>query len=139
MPITPNQIINPEPPNAHSPGVFYEKDLIVRNRYRQVQALVNAFWTRFRVEYLTTLQERTKSLTKTRNFVVGDLVMLYDEMKVAHRGNYPLGIIVATEPSDADGQVRKVTLRTSKGTYKRPVNKICLLEAEEERENHLRY
>jgi hypothetical protein len=136
LPITPNQIINPEPASAHPPGVFYERDLIVRNRYRQVQALVNSFWSRFRVEYLTSLQERTKSITKTRNFAKDDLVMLCDDMRIGHRGNYPLGVIVAVEPSESDNEVRKVSVKTATGVFKRPVNKICLLEAEEDREDY---
>ncbi|XP_064648572.1 uncharacterized protein LOC135500837 [Lineus longissimus] len=137
LPITPMMIINPEPVAAHPPGIFYEKDLIVRNSYRQVQALINEFWSMFKLEYLTSLQERQKSIIEIRNFQVGDLVMLVDEVRLAHRGHYPLGLITTVHPSETDNVMRKVTLRTSTGEFQRPVNKIVLLESSDEHEDQL--
>ena len=130
--ITPNDIINPEPAKAYAPGVFDPRDLILRNKYRQVQAVVNAFWKRFRNEYLTSLQERTKSITRVRDYRVGDLVMLYDELKIAHRGHFPLGLVTAVKQSLSDNAVRTVSVKTQSGVFERPVNKICLLEGVEE-------
>ncbi|XP_064641944.1 uncharacterized protein LOC135496513 [Lineus longissimus] len=64
LPITLMMIINPEPVAAHPPGIFDEKDLIVRNSYRQVQALINEFWSRFKLEYLTSLQNVRKASSR---------------------------------------------------------------------------
>lgn len=132
QPLTPNDILNPEPAQAFAPGVFVERDLLVRNKFRQVQAMINSFWNRYKIEYLTSLQERTKSISQARNFREGDLVMLCDEMRLSHRGHYPLGVVVKVNKSADDGQVRTVGIRTQNGTFDRPVNKICLLEAAEE-------
>ncbi|XP_064622587.1 uncharacterized protein LOC135484828 [Lineus longissimus] len=130
QPLTPNDLLNPEPAAAYAPGVFVDRDLMVRNHFRQVQAMVDIFWHRFRLEYLTSLQERTKQLKETRNFQVGDVVLLVEDMKLGHRGHYPMGRITAVNPSTADNNVRTVQLKTSKGTYARPVKSIVLLEAE---------
>ena len=43
------------------------------------------------------------------------------------RGYWPLGIIEDVYPS-ADGIVRSVLVRTPTGVYKRPSNKLCVLE-----------
>ncbi|XP_064642975.1 uncharacterized protein LOC135497159 [Lineus longissimus] len=130
QPLTPNDLLNPEPAAAYAPGVFVDRDLMVRNHFRQVQAMVDIFWHRFRLEYLTSLQERTKQLKETRNFQVGDVVLLVEDMKLGHRGHYPMGRITAVNPSTADNNVRTVQLKTSKGTYARPVKSIVPLEAE---------
>jgi hypothetical protein len=132
QPLTPNDILNPNPSSAYAPGVFVERDLLVRNKFRQVQAMVNVFWKRFRIEYLTTVQERTKNIKTVRNFRVGDLVMLSDGARSSHRRHYPLGVIIAVNQPDADNQVRTVRINRQGGTFDRPVNKICLLEAEED-------
>ena len=49
------------------PGAFGDVDLYSRKRWRRVQHMVNEFWTRWRKEYLVTLQERSKWEKKTRN------------------------------------------------------------------------
>jgi hypothetical protein len=55
---------------------------------------------------------------------VGDLVLLKEE-------NLPPLVWIKAVISDIhageDGLIRVVTLRTTKGTLKRPVSKICLL------------
>ena len=44
---------------------------------------------------------------------------------------WPLAVITEVQPG-LDGQVRTVTLRSSKGTYKRPVVKLVLLVPEKD-------
>ncbi|KAM9741924.1 uncharacterized protein ACNS7B_012839 isoform 1-T4 [Menidia menidia] len=57
------------------PGDFLDKDLYTK-QWRQVQALSNQFWNRWRREYLPTLQQRQKWTVSRRNLQVGDLVLL---------------------------------------------------------------
>ncbi|XP_068209228.1 uncharacterized protein [Palaemon carinicauda] len=61
QPLSPAQLLTQKssvvmPP----PGVFQKGDMYLRQRWRYVQFLANLFWTRWRREYLSTLQERQK-------------------------------------------------------------------------------
>ena len=60
---------------------------------------------------------------------VGQLIIL----KVANTPvlTWPIGIIESVHPG-ADGVVRAVTIRTNKGTHKRPVTEICMLPSEDD-------
>ena len=102
-----------------------EKDITSRRRYRQVLALAERFWTRWRREYLPDLQKRAIGRVHTPNFVVDELVLVSD--KNARRGKWPLGRIKRVMPGD-DGVVRTVDVLTKDGLYTRPVAKLCKLE-----------
>ena len=52
------------------PSIFYEADMHSRRHWRRVQHLVNEFWSSWRKELLTTLQERSKWNKPRRNFVL---------------------------------------------------------------------
>ena len=71
----------------------------------------------------------TKWFKPSRIYKVGDFVLLKDQ-DVFHQ-SWPLAVITEVHPG-LDGQVRTVTLRTSKGTYKRPVVKLVLLVPEKD-------
>ena len=60
-PLTPNHLLTGKsrvvlPP----PGVFQRADLYLRKQWRRVQHLTNEFWTRWKKEFLHTLQEQQK-------------------------------------------------------------------------------
>ena len=57
---------------------FDEKDLLAygTRRRRYVQALAEQFWSRWRTEYLQSLQSRRKWKTEQRSLKSGDLVLL---------------------------------------------------------------
>ncbi|MBM6549463.1 hypothetical protein H7673_11555 [Streptococcus dysgalactiae subsp. equisimilis] len=93
--------------------------------WRRVQLLVDTFWKRWKLEYLSALQERNKWFTKKRNIKPGDLVLI--TMDKVHRNQWPLAIVEQVCPG-ADGLVREVIVRTSRGTIKRDVRSLCLLE-----------
>ncbi|XP_051934866.1 uncharacterized protein LOC127609150 [Hippocampus zosterae] len=114
------------------PGDFCGKDLL-KGQWRQVQAFANEFWSRWRSEYLNTLQSRRKWHTARRNIQPGDIVLL--KQNQAPRNEWTMAVITATFPSD-DGRVRKVEVRTSSQgvskTFLRPVSDVVmLLEIEE--------
>ena len=44
------------------PGVFGTPDLNCRKRWKRVQHISNEFWSRWRKEFLATLQDRQKSI-----------------------------------------------------------------------------
>lgn len=85
-------------------GNFSISDLYSK-QWRQVQYLANTFWTRWRKEYLPTLQSRRKWQNETRNLEEGDSVLL--RCKDTPRNHWPLARIAKAYVS-ADGKVRKL-------------------------------
>ena len=114
------------------PGNFSSTDLYSK-QWRQVQYLANMFWTRWRKEYLPTLQPRRKWQNETRNLEEGDLVLLH--CKESPRNFWPLAWITKAYAS-ADSKVRKVDLVTAKDgsrkSYTRPVTEVILLRREKD-------
>lgn len=111
------------------PGVFQRADVYMRRRWRRVQYLANLFWTRWKREYLLTLQQRSKWNSPKRNLAVGDVVLVKDDS--SPRNTWPLGRVIKTEP-DKNGFVRSVQLKTQTSELRRPVDKVVLLLAKEE-------
>ncbi|XP_061133003.1 uncharacterized protein LOC133153005 [Syngnathus typhle] len=109
------------------PGEFLEKDLYTK-QWRQVQALANQFWMRWRREYLPLLQKRQRWTQSRRNLQVGDLVLLKD--KQVTRNSWPMARVTATFHGK-DNRVRRVEVKVSDQgnikTFMRPVTEILLL------------
>ena len=112
------------------PGVFQKADLYCRRRWRRVQHIANEFWTRWRKEYLNTLQERSKWLNVKKNLQEGDVVIINEGDQ---RNNWRLGRVIEINKSD-DGNVRSCKLKTMSGELIRPINKLVLLVEDEERD-----
>ena len=114
------------------PGDFQRADLYCRKQWRRVQYLANQFWSRWKVEYLSTLQVRQKWTRKSRNFLVGDIVLVKDSEIFTRRNGWPLACVEEVFPSD-DGLVRKVKLRVANkqadktSSLVRPITKLVLL------------
>lgn len=89
-----------------------------------VQRKVQDFWKRWRQEYLSQLQGRIKRWRPAINIEVGKMVLICDENLPPMR--WKLGRIEQTHPG-LDGVVRVVTIRTASGSFKRPVERVCLL------------
>ena len=124
-PLTPSQILTLKskvvlPP----PGRFVKEDLFCRKRWRRVQFLSDQFWSRWRKEFIPTLQERKKWNKPEENLKEGDIVLLTDE-SIA-RCQWPRAVVVETYSSE-DSLVRKVKVKTSESSYERPVHKLILL------------
>ena len=130
--LSPNHILNMKagvilPP----PGKFQRADVYLRKRWRRVQYVVNIFWTRWRREYLLTLQNRQKWNCAHRNFAVGDLVIIQDDS--LPRSCWALGRVIKTEP-DQKGFVRCVTVKTLTSTLRRPVSRLVLVLSHDEQQ-----
>ncbi|XP_013409149.1 uncharacterized protein LOC106172794 [Lingula anatina] len=125
MPLSPNQLLTLKTKVVMPPtGNFIRKDTYLHRRWRHVQYLANEFWSRWRKEFLPTLQERKKWIRQHRDVQVGDIVLMIDDS--APRNQWPLGRIAESFQS-ADGYVRKVKLKVRDSTYERPVHKLILL------------
>ena len=86
------------------PGIFNRPDLYSRRQWRRVQHIAGEFLSRWRKEFLQSLQARQKWNIPKRNFQVGDIVLLKED---TWRNKWP---IVNTEP-DSRGIVRSVQLK----------------------------
>lgn len=98
--------------------------MALRNRWNLIQQLVQSFWARWQHEYLTELQQRVKWTQHKPDPKVGDVVIIREEGQTPLR--WPMGRIIEIHPG-LDGTTRVVTLKTSTGTLKRPVVKLCWL------------
>ena len=108
------------------PGDFQPADIYCQRRWRTVQFLANVFWSRWRKEFLSSLQARQKWTKPTRNMEVGDVVLVKDSK--TSRNQWPMGRITAVYPGE-DGLVRTVQVKTSasREPLMRSVAKIVLL------------
>ena len=126
LPLTPSTLLTGKtklvlPP----PGKFQREDVYCKQRWRRVQHIANEFWSRWSKEYLQNLQMRSKWTRQRRNFTEGDVVLLKDSN--TRRNQWSLDKVLTTCLDD-QGQVRSVTVRTSKGSLlDRPINKLVLL------------
>ena len=137
-PLTPNHLLTTKsrvllPP----PGEFQKADVYWVKGWRRVQYLVNQFWSRWRKEYLNSLQPRQKWTRPRRNMRPGDLVLVSEEN--VPRNCWRLARVEEVH-TDQDGLVRKVKIVVSdsslnhkgervrsKTTLERPVQMLVLL------------
>ena len=138
-PLTPNHLLTMKSKVLMSPpGIFQREDIYLRRRWRRVQYLTNAFWERWRKEFLSTLQLRKKWITPKRNMAVNDVVLMKDEN--APRNAWRLARVKEVFPSK-DGLVRKVKLAMAARSLDkngkrieavqfldRPVHKLVLIQ-----------
>ena len=123
--LTPNHLLMLR--SASLPGRDFEPDApCIRHRWKQVLHLANTFWKRWIRSYLPSLRVRAKWHREQRNVRVGDVVLVVDKMQ--HREHWQLARVTAVYPGD-DGLVRSVEVRTAAGTFRRPIHRLCLLEA----------
>ena len=105
-PLTPNDLLTMKtkivlPP----PSIFVKEDLYCTKRWRRAQFLANQFWSRWRKEYVQSLQITNKWTTPHKNLGVNDIVIIKDQN--TPRNQWKLGKITEAHP-DNDGLVRKV-------------------------------
>ena len=86
--------------------------------------MVNHFWKRWSVEYITSLNKYSKWTDQKDDISIEDIVILCDE--VLFPIYWPLARVINVHP-EKDNLIQVVTLKTSKGIYKRPVTKIVVL------------
>ena len=78
------------------------------------------------MEYLPTLNRRTRWRRRNTNFNAGELVLLKED-EYAKRCKWPLARIIRVIPG-RDDVVRVVELKTKDGVYTRPVSSLFKLE-----------
>ncbi len=122
--LTPNHLLQPQSTMNFPPGIFNEKDVYARKRWRQVQYMADVFWRRWSAEYLPMLQKRQKWLQPERNLEVGDVVLIVDSS--APRNSWTMGKVEKVNLGSQD-LVRSAVIKTKTSTLVRPISKLCLL------------
>ena len=110
---------------AFSPGVFDRRDISLRSRWWQSQALIDQFWQHWIWEYLPTLTRRTKWNYHSKPIEVNDVVIVINEN--LPRNRWTKGRIITIHPG-RDGVIRAVNVKTSMGTFRWPVTRLCILD-----------
>ncbi|KAG5262246.1 hypothetical protein AALO_G00293800 [Alosa alosa] len=101
--LSPSMLLTQKPGLLAPPGDFTGKDLL-KGQWRQVQALANEFWSRWRTEYLSTLHPRRKWNKTHRNLQPGDIVLL--KQTQVPRNEWPMALVTSTSES-SEGKVHK--------------------------------
>ncbi|GFY02707.1 integrase catalytic domain-containing protein [Trichonephila clavipes] len=112
-----------------SPEHTNDDKLSLRSRWDIVQKMKLGFWRKWKIDYLSNLQNRTKWKSPNNNFKVGEIVIIKEDN--IPPATWPLGKVIETHPGK-DDVVRVVTLRTVKGRFKRPIHKLCKLPLHQE-------
>jgi hypothetical protein len=87
---------------------------------------VNKFWTQFLAEYIPLLSSRKKWQDPQNDIQVGEVVLQLDPN--TPRGQWKLAVVEEIHQSENDGKVRRCKIRTSTGSYERPITKLISLE-----------
>ncbi|XP_041988861.1 uncharacterized protein LOC121740272 [Aricia agestis] len=111
-------------PQARAP----DGNITSLQRYQRVARIKDHFWTRFQLEYISTLQKKTKWHTSHGAISVGTLVLIRD--KDVPPLCWLLGRVVHLHPG-ADGVTRVADINTRKGIIRRAFNAICPLPIED--------
>ncbi|XP_077974481.1 uncharacterized protein LOC120338155 [Styela clava] len=125
-PLSPNSSLLLKQEPVLPPGLFEQKDVYSRKRWKQVQYLADIFWQRWRKEYLPLLQQRKKWNKPQRNMSEDDIVLIVDHN--LPRNTWLLGRVIKTFPGK-EGLVRSVSVQTQYSVLQRPVTKLILLHA----------
>ncbi|XP_026731637.1 uncharacterized protein LOC113496572 [Trichoplusia ni] len=123
-PLTPGHFLVGEP-LVIVPDVNYENSSVNNlKRWHLTQKMVQNFWRRWSLEYLTQLQHRYKWTNCNPEPEIGDVVLVKEDGLPPARWLY--GIIKNKHPG-LDNITRVVTIRCKNNEIKRPVSKLIFL------------
>lgn len=122
--LTPGHLLVGRPLVAPPEPQLLDLDASVGTRWKRVHALAQSFWRRWSKEYLHTQMQRQKWTRDCPNPTVGSLV--YITGLASSPLSWPLGMIEKVYPSK-DSKVRVASVRTSNGSYIRPINRLVFL------------
>ncbi|XP_071576252.1 uncharacterized protein [Temnothorax nylanderi] len=96
-------------------------------RWQVIEQMRQHFWRRWSHEYLNTLQQRNKWKTsKGQQLKTGQLVIIKQQTTAPLQ--WPIGRVQEIH-TGSDGVARSATVKTSKGSYVRPLAKLAILPA----------
>ena len=129
LPLTPNHFIH----GKLNPGILHNVDksdnyMHPTKRWKYLQVLLEHFWKRWQTEILHSYKSRNKwSKDNNLKFEKGQIVLVLDPLN--YHNSWNLGRIVEVFPGP-DNIVRVVDVKVGNKIYRRPINKLCPLEFE---------
>lgn len=127
-PLTPGHFVYGGPPVTLPELQMGEENVNRVKMYQRNVWMFQQFWKRFRTEYFTMLQSRTKWLSKNKNIVKDTMVLIKDDSLPPLK--WSLGRVIETSP-DSDGVVRVLKIRTSTGDIDRAISGVAVLPIED--------
>ena len=106
---------------------LFDQSIGLLKRWKLLHQFQNDFWTRWKRDYIQSIQLRSKWLKPSPNVKLGSMVLIRSENSSPAR--WPLGRVTQIHPG-SDGVVRVVTVKTAQSSYKRPIVKLVLLPIE---------
>lgn len=102
------------------------------NRYQHLTQLMQHFWKRWSRDYITELQQRSRSKNSplSPNVNPGTMVLLVEDNVPPMM--WPIGRVESVHYG-CDGVVRVANVKTARGLFKRAVRKLCVLPIADER------
>lgn len=121
--LTPSHFLTLEPSTSLPDPNLENVPLSKLQRWRLITDIHRHFWTRWKNEYLSTLQCRSKWHTTQDNLKPGALVLIRE---ASHPLQWTIGRIRTLHPG-SDGIVRVASVDTTSGRLTRPAVKLCPL------------
>ncbi|CAB0033670.1 unnamed protein product [Trichogramma brassicae] len=115
------------------PDPYVSRTLSFTNRWRLLRGMRDMFWSRWRQEVLSQMQQRSKWLTARESLQPGDMVLLRDDLCTP--SSWPLARVVQVHPGP-DGLVRVATIKTDSSTFTRPIVKLIKLPTDTDAEEY---
>ena len=122
--LTPGHFLIGRPVEALPDPALAYRSISILSRWQLCQALVRHLWQRWSSDYLVSLRRTAKWHRPSANLQVGDVVILREDNVTPSK--WPLARVMIVHKGQ-DSLVRVVTVKTSTGTYRRPVRKVVLL------------
>lgn len=94
------------------------------SRWQLLRQLTEHFWKRWQMDYINTLQQRSKWRREKESIKVDTMVLIRNPALPPCK--WELGRVLQCHPG-SDGLVRVVTVKTGAATYLRPIVKLCVL------------
>ncbi|XP_058443677.1 uncharacterized protein LOC131425643 [Malaya genurostris] len=94
------------------------------SKWQRLQQFTQTIWKRWSTDYLSDLQNRNKWSRRKNNLHIGTMVLIKEENLPPLK--WQLARVIELHPG-SDNITRVVTVRTKCGTYRRGIQKICIL------------
>ena len=126
QPLTPFQLLTLKGSNMLESRVTDVPNTFRRARWKQTQVMVDQFWTRFEIECVSTLNQRTEWLRPRKDLKVSDFVVVVGHQP---RSSWVTEVISEVTNGD-DSYIRTCQIRTRSESFVwRSIGKVMLLGA----------
>ncbi|XP_047543339.1 uncharacterized protein LOC125075672 [Vanessa atalanta] len=127
--LTPGHFLIGRPLTALPSPDLKTENLTTTQRYARLEQIRQHFWRRWQKEYISELQQRTKWRTNLAKLNIGDLVLIQEDDVPPL--SWRLGRITHLYPGP-DGVHRVADIKTTRGSIRRTVVRICPLPKAED-------